>query len=183
MSTGDIDDRLAPEGDLQEIIEGNQQLKEYLKTAYSLLPIRSFFIPFGAGMSFDGTRVYISMDINTMLDGIDISPVLIRHETTEWGLREFAEIGEDYARDPTGHRLANRAEFELITHLLGEDGWERYVDFIDPQVIKDERESFDDKPVPADLALYPYDDVQKENIQSAQFNAASRRAWRALANG
>jgi hypothetical protein len=177
MSSGDIDDVLADQADWIQILSSNDDLRSYLHTAWQLSPIRLFFIPFGAGMNEDGTRVYISHDIQTVIDDIECAPALVRHETTEWGLRKFAGIGLDYLNDPTGHRLANRAEHDLVQVLLGDDGWERYSEIIDPQVLNSERTNLKDKPTPKDLALYPYEDEEIENLLEAMSNKRSEEEW------
>src|SRR5215469_7202092 len=112
MSAGDIDDVLGPQGELERLRALHPELDEYLTRAWRFSPARGFFIPFGAGISEDGLTAYISYDIQATIRDIDCSSALVRHETTEWALRKFCGIGEDYADDPRGHRLANRAEAE-----------------------------------------------------------------------
>lgn len=181
MSAGDIDNVLASEGELDWLRLHHPDLNAYLTMAWSLKPIRTFFIPAGAGISDSGKRVYISYDIQTIVDGIECESCLVRHETTEWGLRLFAGIGYDYFLDPRGHRLGNRAECDCALHLLGrDDAWEIYSEIIDPQVVIDERMEFDEKPVPRDLALYPYEDEQREALQMAMWNKRSEEEWSRL---
>ena len=181
MSSGDIDDRLAPEGELQELYANNNNLAEYLWKAYLFKPILTFFIPFGAGISEDGSRVYISHDIQTDIDGVKCENALVRHETTEWGVREFCDIGVDYASDPRGHRLGNRAEHDRVVQLLDRpNSWELYGEVIDPQVVIDERQNLDGKPIPRDLALYPYDEEFIEKIKEAMWNDRSIEEWEKL---
>ena len=180
MSAGDIDDRLGPEGELDELRAEHPELDRYLTMAWQLKPVRTFFIPFGAGISSTGLRVYVSNDIQAIINGIECESALVRHETTEWALREYCKIGEDYASDPRGHRLANRAEHDLVIHLIGIDGWERYSEIIDPQVMIDEREDIEDKPIPGDLALYPYDDEMVTMLCDAMYNKRSEEEWSKL---
>ncbi len=181
MSTGDIDDRLGPEGELEELRLQYPELEEYLSWAWGLKPVRTFFIPYAAGISADGKRVYISYDIQSSVEGIDCESALVRHETTEWGLRRFCLIGEDYITDPRGHRLSNRAEHDRIVQLLGgEDAWDIYTEIIDPQVINAERGDFEDRPIPQDLALYPYDQEEQEKLITAMWNERSQEEWNKL---
>src|SRR5215831_16700836 len=129
MSTGDIDDKLGPEGELVNLRQRYPDLDAYLRDAWNFVPVRTFFIPLGAGINEDGTRVYISYDIQTNIDGVECENALVRHETTEWALREYCGIGEDYASDPSGHRLANLAEHDRVIELLagrGDDAWSVY---------------------------------------------------------
>ena len=178
MTSGDIDDKLESAEWLVELREGNAEFNAYLIKAWQFRPVRTFFIPFGAGISEDGQRVYISHDIQTIIDGVECENALVRHETTEWALRKFCSIGVDYLTDPSGHRLANRAEHDRVMELLArENGWELYEEIINPQVILDEREEFEDLPIPQDLALYPYEDVIANNLYSAMRNERSKEEW------
>src|SRR5215469_12083137 len=93
MVAGDIDDTLGPAGKVDELRAQDPGFDEYLKRAWHFRPIRTFFIPYGAGMNEAGTRVYISNDIQTVIDGVDCAECLVRHETTEWGLRYYLRIG------------------------------------------------------------------------------------------
>lgn len=159
MSSGDIDDTLA------SIEEYNQALQNPEFSAYisgiDQLPInREYDIPFGAGISRDGRTRYIDRNIHTRFRGADISSVLATHESWEWAARRWLGIGMDYQRDPSGHRLANRAELHALMQRVsspvgGEaELWRAYDNFVDPQVKRDESESI--KKVPPDLDLYPY---------------------------
>lgn len=152
MSSGDIDDTLGPEGELEALASQHSALRAYL-TLMSTLPILKGQTPFSAGISTDGRTRYIDPRLATILDGVDLSPALATHESIEWALREFCQIGVDYGRDPRGHRLANRAEAEMA-ESLGFD-WETYSEFIDPQVRA--IEALPLTAVPGDLALYPYE--------------------------
>lgn len=173
MSAGDIDDRLGPEGELERLCFENEELGIYI-TEMDSLPIERASIPFGAGISQDGQTRYIDSRINCDLNGTDVSICLVTHESVEWALREFCGIGEDYASDPRGHRLANRAEYEKVADLFGvvhdnaEDVWMDYDDFIDPQIRAIEHDPLAN--VPKDLALYPYaeDSVMLRKIKEAQ---------------
>ena len=180
MSSGDIDDTLASQEEFHRLLADNEDLRKYLHTAWQLNPIRLFFIPYGAGMNNDGTRVYISHDIQTVIDDIECAPALVRHETTEWGLRVYASIGLDYLDDPTGHRLANRAEHDLVQVLLGSDGWEKYSEIIDPQVLNSERTDLKDKPIPKDLAFYPYEEDMILKMLEEMENERSSEEWAKL---
>src|SRR5437899_2076992 len=101
------------------------------------VPIRRAGVPFGAGISESGETVYIDPRLDTVVDGVNVDKALLTHEVVEWGLRQFARIGMDYADDPRGHRIANRAEYNTVTQLFPdlepEAAWERYDEFIDPQ--------------------------------------------------
>jgi hypothetical protein len=159
MSAGDIDDTLGPEGRLTALRAQYPDLDRYLSRIGDLKVERAC-VPFGAGISNDGLTVYIDPRIDTICDGTDLAPALVVHESTEWALRTFCEIGEDYANDPTGHRLANRAEYVAVGLLLAhkaedaEEAWQIYDDFIDPQVMKLEFDTIG--AVAPDLDLYPY---------------------------
>lgn len=181
MSTGDLDNRLGDADDLAALIAENPDLRAYLEIAWNLAPVTTFFIPYGAGISADGKRVYRSYDIQTQIQGINCDSALVRHETTEWGLRHFLGIGEDYISDPTGHRFANRAEHDLVNQLLNrEDGWDVYSEIIDPQITNSEREEFEDYPVPRDLAMYPYDEDLQARLREAMLNDRSEEEWRKI---
>src|SRR6202035_3796358 len=109
MSAGDIDDRLGPEGSLEELRAKCPDLDAYLRIANALPWVKTFSIPFLAGISNDGQTRYIDHRLDTILRGFDISPALATHESVEWAIRRWTGIGEDYTTDPRGHRLANRA--------------------------------------------------------------------------
>lgn len=166
MTAGDIDDHLGPIGELQRLANETPRLKDYL-AGIDDLPIYRGSIPFSAGISVDGRIRYLDNALDTSLNGVDVSLALATHESVEWALREFCQIGVDYANDPRGHRLANREEYEKVTDLWSKSGkpniweeapenglWEQYDDFIDPQVRRIEKSPVSD--VPPDLALYPY---------------------------
>lgn len=181
MSSGDIDDVLAPTFRLEALITQHDELRSYLNLAWGYRPIRTFFIPWGAGISSNGQRVYISYDIQTIVNGIECESALVRHETTEWGLRQYCGIGEDYLRDPSGHRLGNRAEHDRVVVLLNrEDAWEIYSEIIDPQVIRAERQEFSKLPIPLDLALYPYDTDTQDKLLEAMHSPRSQEEWAKL---
>lgn len=184
MASGDIDDTLGPGAELDNLRRQNIELDQYLIRAWQFKPVRTFFIPFGAGISNDGERVYISYDIQTCIDGVECENALVRHETTEWALREFAGIGKDYAADPSGHRLANRAEFEMVAALLAprDDPWGLYSEIVDEQVINAERTRFDERPIPQDLALYPYSYGMRGKLQEAMLNDRSWEEWAKIYN-
>lgn len=182
MSTGDIDNTLGPEGELDRLRKQNVYLDQYLRKAWLFKPIKTFFILYGAGISEDGSRVYISYDIQSIVDGVECEQALVIHETTEWALREYCGIGEDYAADPTGHRLANRAEFECVNSLLAgrDDPWELYSEVIDEQVLIDERHRYAERPIPQDLALYPYEQATRSKLIDAMYNDRSTEEWEKL---
>lgn len=160
MSAGDIDDQLGPEGKLTELRHEYPDLDTYLSKIGDL-KIERACVPFGAGISEDGQTIYIDPRINTILDGIDLAPALAIHESTEWGLRTFCAIGTDYANDPEGHRLANRAEHNAVGLLLtavaddADEAWKIYDDFINPQITKLEHDEIG--AVAPDMDLYPYE--------------------------
>lgn len=117
MSSGAIDDRLGSNSLLLELQERYPELKSYLSTCDSL-PILRTCVPYGGGISKDLQVRFLDRRLNVVLDGIDISLAPARHESTEGALRRFCQIGVDYAEDPRGHRLANRAEYEKVAELL-----------------------------------------------------------------
>lgn len=182
MSAGDIDDHEYA-GLLDKYRAESEELDEYLKLAWTFRPVRSFFIPFAGGMSEDGMTVYISHDIQTYFEGIDLETALVRHETTEWGLRRYLGIGEEYSDDPTGHRIANNAEFDRVRQLLDRDNALKiYEEWMDPQVFTSERTQITGKPIPRDLALYPYEEDTKlyDELQQEMWNERSIEEWRRL---
>ena len=103
MTAGDIDDRLGPEGLLESLANETPALHDYLKQMDNH-PILRACIPFGAGISTDGRVRYIDRRLDTVLNDVDISLALATHESVEWALREFCQIGVDYAKQPLGHR-------------------------------------------------------------------------------
>lgn len=171
MSTGDIDDKLGPWGELERLRKEYPELDEYLDLADYKIAFAT--IPYGAGISQNGFTVYIHPNLQLDLDGVDIRDALATHERTEWALRRFCKIGMDYQTDPTGHRLANRAEYVVVEGLLGSDqvdygdAWAAYDDFLDPQL-----EAIQKLPltsVPKDLAMYPYEGTEwEEKLKEAQ---------------
>ena len=182
MTTGDIDDKLGPEGELAHLRDLFPNLDAYLSTCDDLPIILVTGLPYGAGISTDGQRRYVDSRLDTMFQDADIKPAIARHESVEWALRKFYEIGEVYASDPRGHRLANRAELEKVTEIFygsvdnvtqvdEEDLWSAYDDFLDPQLAA--LEHMEIVGTPADLALYPYaedEDLLRE-IKEAQREA------------
>lgn len=182
MSAGDIDDKVEPPMVFHNAMRNNASFHAYIERAWRLKPVRSFFIPWGAGISDDGETVYISYDIQTVVDGVECENALVRHETTEWALRHFLGIGDDYSADPSGHRIANGIEFDRVRALLGYDNIDIYREVIDEQVLRDERIDFSGKPIPRDLALYPYesDDDVRARIMGEMFNDRSVEEWEKL---
>jgi hypothetical protein len=180
MSAGDIDDKEEPISTLAKLRIENPEFDEYLMWARTIKPIRTFFVPFGAGASEDGKTVYISYDIQTTIDNIDYESALVIHETTEWALRSYLGIGDDYADDPLGHRIANSAEFARVRTLGGGDaGLDVYKEIIDSQVFNSERMDITGRPIPRDLALYPYveDTDLYDKLQEEMFNERSDEEW------
>ena len=161
-----LDDKMGPLEGLNRLLGGNREFSEYFKKIEHLRISRDFHIPYGAGISNDGAKVYISSDIKTIVQGVDCGICLVYHEATEWGLREFCKIGLDYNKDPRGHEFANRVEARKASELLGlplEEAWKIYGRIIDPQVMHDEDGVVAD--VPGDLALYPYTKKLQEKIK------------------
>ena len=74
----------------------------------------------------------------------------------------------DYANDPSGHRLANRSEAQLVEEM-GVD-LDAYDEHLDPQLRKIEKLPLHN--VPKDLALYPYtsDEDLLDRIREAQYS-------------
>jgi hypothetical protein len=180
LSAGDIDDHEASPLELLRYRSESKELNDYLEWAWRLKPIRSFFIPFAAGISEDGQTVYISNDIQTYFETIELENALVRHETTEWGLRRYLGIGEEYSDDPLGHRIANNAEFDRVRQLLDRpDALKIYEEWMDPQVYTSERTQIKGKPVPRDLALYPYEEDTKlcDELQEEMWNERSVEEW------
>lgn len=158
MSSGDIDDRLGPPGKVDDLRKTSQGFDLYMSSIDSI-PIKRAGVPYGAGISTDGRTCYVDDRLVLILNGVDVSPALRTHECVEWALREYFDIGWDYHSDPSGHRLANRAEYEEVGRLFPDqdpdDAWEAYDDFVDPQIRNIEHEDVTN--VPKDLALYPYE--------------------------
>lgn len=182
MSAGDIDNTLGDLDYLNDLRAKDPKFDQYLTMAWNLSPNRNFFQPFGAGINVRGTRPYISYDIRTVIRDIECTPALVRHETTEWALREFFGIGEEYAADPRGHRLANRVEHDLVLVLLkdiADDPWEIYNEIIEQQIVEAERRDFHELPVPRDLALYPYEDDEDmlRALREAMLSDRSMEEW------
>lgn len=179
MSAGDIDDHLGPATELERLEATNAELRTYLAWARSNITIGRATIPFGGGINRTGTTVYVHPDLDCTVNGVDCTFAIATHEFTEWALREFCRIGEDYADDPRGHRLANRAEYDEVYRLLvnddyaqdqnkAEEAWEAYDSHLDPQLTALEHAPLTN--VPSDLALYPYesDEAMLRKIREAQ---------------
>ena len=176
MSAGDIDDHLGPATELERLEATNAELRNYLTWARANIAIERATIPFGGGINRTGTTVYVHPDLDCTVNGVDCTFAIATHEFTEWALREFCRIGEDYADDPRGHRLANRAEYDEVYRLTPDDyddvtpeeAWDAYDSHLDPQ-----RTALEHAPltnVPSDLALYPYesDEAMLRKIREAQ---------------
>ena len=88
----------------------------------------------------------------------------------------------DYSTDSRGHHLGNRAEHDRVIELLGPEGWDLYSRIIDPQVILDERQNVIEmeKPIPRDLAMYPYDEDEITELKVAMQNDRSVEEWEKL---
>ncbi len=155
MSAGDIDDKIGPEEALPRLQTEFPELKAYMDKMDSL-PIVLGQVPFGAGISEDGQIRYVDPRLCTILDGVNVCDILATHESVEWALRSFCHIGIDYASDPRGHRLANRAEYDKV-EAVGLD-WMDYDNLIDPQIRAIEVAKL--TAVPSDLAMYPYADSE-----------------------
>ena len=177
MSAGDIDDHLGPATELERLEATNAELRTYLAWARANIAIERATIPFGGGISKDGKTAYVHPDLDCTVNGIDCIFAVATHEFTEWALRQFCGIGEDYADDPRGHRLANRAEYQRVGLLLyshpsqfenQEAAWEAYDAHLDPQLTALEHAPLTN--VPSDLALYPYesDEAMLRKIREAQ---------------
>lgn len=183
MSSGDIDDHEEPATTLARYRRENKDFNDYLVAAWQRKPIRSFFIPFAAGISEDGTVVYISNDIQTYFEGMELESALVRHETTEWALRFYLGVGDDYGNDPIGHRIANNAEFDRVRQLLDRpNALNLYEEWMDPQVFTSERTKLRGKPIPQDLAIYPYEDDTTlcDEIREEMLNERSMEEWEKL---
>jgi hypothetical protein len=183
MSAGDIDDEEANPSELIRCRRESGEFHAYLDWAWRLKPIRTFFIPFAAGISEDGRTIYISHDIQTYFEGIELESALARHETTEWGLRRYLSVGEEYSSDPIGHRIANNAEFDRVRQLLDRpDAIKSYEEWMDPQVFTTERTNIKGKPIPRDLALYPYEDdvTLCDELEEEMWNERSVEEWERL---
>jgi hypothetical protein len=74
----------------------------------------------------------------------------------------------DYVNDPSGHRLANRSEAQLVEEM-GVD-LDAYDEHLDPQLKKIEKLPLHN--VPKDLALYPYtsDEALLDRIREGQYS-------------
>jgi len=180
MSAGDIDDSEEPASTLYRLRAENREFDDYLRWAWQLKPIKLFFIPYAAGINEEGTMVYISHDITTYFEGIELENALVRHETTEWALRYYLGIGEEYSDDPIGHRISNNAEFDRVRALLDRpNAIDLYEEWIDPQIHTTERTDVKDKPIPRDLALYPYEDdiALLDELQEEMYNDRSMEEW------
>jgi hypothetical protein len=154
VSAGDIDDRLGPATELERLEATNVELRKYLAWARTNIAVERATIPFGGGISKDGKTAYVHPDLDCTVTGINCIFAVATHEFTEWALREFCKIGVDYADDPRGHRLANRAEANEVARLGVE--LDAYDEHLDPQLIAIEHAPLTN--VPKDLALYPYED-------------------------
>lgn len=186
MSAGDVDDRLGPEGKLEELRQEYPALNRYLLRTLPIIQAYPISIPFTGGISKDGGTRYLDWRLKTIFRGKDIRRATARHEQVEWGLREYCGIGEDYEFDPRGHRLANRAEMEELSHIfeitsaIDEQGlWDAYDDFMDPQVRRIEHGPI--QMVPKDLALYPYKGTHlerkmEEKVEEEHHKATKKEA-------
>jgi hypothetical protein len=162
MSSGDIDDFLGPSAELERLIATHADLRQYLEWARANIEIVRAECPYTGGISTDLKVAFIDPRLNTILADTDIIRAPVTHEFTEGGLRKFCQIGIDYAEDPRGHRLANRAEYNVVMEILGpvfpgptDDPWSIYDDFMDTQVRKIEKLPL--TKVDPRLWLYPYE--------------------------
>ena len=117
---------------------------------------RNFDLPYIAGYSKDGSRIYIDRHtpiFRLFQDGrateFDTTPLLITHETTEKALID--SLGYTYEQ---AHKVATAAERRQFVSIIGPGLWGLYQAKMDQLAKHDEHEKL--KKVPADLDLTPY---------------------------
>jgi hypothetical protein len=121
--------------------------------------LRTFTIPYLAGISEDGLYVYVDKDLPAEVSGIPLDKFLEVHEAIEeaiWHeaqLQAKAEAGlREYRKYEPCHHLATAAEQYAVVSA-GYD-WQTYRGALHPEYAPIEHERI--TRVPRDLALYPY---------------------------
>jgi hypothetical protein len=136
-------------------IESNPSFKARLAKV-SAIPIdRSYDIPYLAGYSKDGKRVYFDRHFNFKFAGKDISKYIRLHEVIEKSLLDIFKFKYQEA-----HKYATHFERQAV-EAAGID-WDKYCDHIDPYIKAVAREQL--VKVPKDLDLEPYQDEHEKKI-------------------
>lgn len=106
-------------------------------------------VPYLAGYSTNGNKIYIDRHLKLNMDGTDITKFLIVHEKTEKALIDVFRLHYQQA-----HHIATMVERDAVT---GSGlNWNKYERFVEKYVKTIGHENL--KNSPADLDLTPYKD-------------------------
>jgi hypothetical protein len=118
----------------------------------SVSVIKKYDIPYVAGYSKDGKRVYIDRHVEPKMNGIDIAKYIVLHEHVEKSLMDLFNLKYQQA-----HHIALSIEHASVI----EDGvdWDAYSKHIDKYTKKLSHEDLTHSP--PDLDLSPYKDEKE----------------------
>lgn len=111
---------------------------------------RTHDVPYVAGVSATGNKVYIDRHLQTNNHGHSITPYLMVHERVEWTLMHV--LGLKY---PAAHKIATEVERKMV-ELGGTMPWRSYQAHYRKYIKHDNVEKLVNPP--ADLDLVPYKD-------------------------
>jgi len=111
--------------------------------------IKKYDVPYLAGYSKDGKKIYIDRHMDLDFNGIDITKYLVVHEKTEKALLMIHHIKYQQA-----HHIATSVEHDAVV----KDGlnWNKYSKFVEKFVKKLGHENLTHSP--PELDLEPYED-------------------------
>jgi hypothetical protein len=147
--------KFAPSERSLKVIEGNPQFKTRLARMNAIPIDRSYDIPYLAGYSKDGRKVYFDRHFDFKYNGRDISKYIRLHEVVEKAIIDIFNYKYQDA-----HKYATFFERRAV-----EDAginWEDYCKRIDPFIKIVHREHL--KKVPKDLDLTPYQDEHEKKL-------------------
>jgi hypothetical protein len=131
---------------VHKMLTDSRFLKEIKK---SVSIVRTYDIPYVAGYSVDGKKVFIDRHMDTNFKGTDITKYLVLHEKTEKALLIIFNLKYQQA-----HHIATYVEHDAVV----KDGldWKEYEKFVEKYVKKLDHENLQKSP--PDLDLEPYED-------------------------
>jgi hypothetical protein len=180
VSSGLLDDALIPEQEFRQFLSRHPEIMEDVEKEKIIS--HAFDMPYGAGYSLTGNRIYIdrhipliwpmkregySRDDHMSQVKVHIVKYPERHEAFESACIRL--LAMDYE---TAHHHAVRAEWTLVTS----DGfdWPFYESQWKPLIKADEVEKIER--VPPDLDLTPYEGTKLHSILSDRMKSTKRTA-------
>ena len=129
--------------------------------------IRTYDIPYVAGYSQDGKRVYFDRHFDTKFDGKDITNFIRIHEVVEKFLLDTQHMKYQQAHHYALH-------FERAAVEKAGINWNKYCDHIDPYIKKIGHEAI--TKVPKDLDDEPYADEKDKKILKSLMQKEGRKS-------